>query len=166
MGKIQIEFEEMIKTRHFDPDFLEKNAFGYYMTQECASLYDGWREAAHFYKKDISDLYYEAHITIEPLLTDELRTFAQDVVKPFKFKLADLLMIKRDKATEQRSDKDTFMTGHSKSRLDIETRTRDAVVWLQQHGIKVWRYKIEDTLLDSKSEDVFGLLAKEVIDNK
>lgn len=110
---------------------------------------------------DTSKLYYEAHITIEPVF-DYRRDVAGVIAESNKFKLADLLMKKRSEDTEKRSSKDTFMTGHSKSRLDIEKRTRDTIVQLQEHGFKVWRYKIEDTLLDSRTEDVFKLLG----DNK
>lgn len=108
---------------------------------------------------DTSKLYYEAHITIEPVF-DEHRRIVSDIAQAYGFKLADLLMKKRSEDTEERSSKDTFMTGHSKSRLDIETRTRYTILYLQKLGYKVWRYKIEDTLLDSRTEDVFKLLGE------
>ncbi len=160
VDKIQTQYEDMIRSRNFDPDFLDKNAFGYYMNEHCASLYDGWWEATKYYKKDISDLYYEAHITIEPVFDGE-RELAAGICKPYGFKLADLLMKKRSEDTEERSANDTFMTGHSKSYKDIAERTKECIIHLQKLGYKVWRYKIEDTLLDSRSEDVFGLLPKE-----
>ena len=114
-----------------------------------------WQE-----KRDESKLYYEAHITIEPVF-DEAREYVRVVAEANKFKLADLLMKKRSEDTEERSSKDTFMTGHSKSLLDIETRTRDTIRELQEAGFKVWRYKIEDTILDSRTKDVFNLLGEQ-----
>jgi len=109
---------------------------------------------------DLAKLYYEAHITIEPVF-DDRRLAASAIAISYGFKLADLLMKKRSEDTEERSAKDTFMTGHSKSRLDIESRTRDTILHLQRAGYKVWRYKIEDTLLDSRIKDVFNLLGDE-----
>ena len=104
-----------------------------------------------------SRLYYEAHVTIEPVF-DDRRDFAASVANRHNFKLAHLLMKKRSKATEQRSDKDTFMTGHSKNLHDIKARTEALVRELQAHGFKVWRYKIEDTILDSRNKDELELL--------
>ena len=108
--------------------------------------------------RDVVDLYLEAHVTIEPVF-GERRDQAAAIAKTFKFRLAELLMKKDREATEERSDKDTFMTGHSKSRKDIEERTRGVVTLLKQFGFKVWRYKVEDTLVDSKhGDDAWGLL--------
>ena len=105
----------------------------------------------------MTKLYYEAHVTIEPVF-DADRDFAASIARPFKFKLADLLMRKRSEDTEERSKNDTFMTGHSTDYEDIKQRTISLVKQLQSYGYKVWRYKIEDTICDSRSEDVFGLL--------
>lgn len=102
-------------------------------------------------------LYYESHITIEPVF-DERRDMAATICKKYKFRLADLLMKKRTCDTEYRSDKDTFMTGHSQFLDDIKERTISLVENLQKEGFKVWRYKIEDTILDSKFNDSLGLL--------
>lgn len=107
--------------------------------------------------RDLSDLYYEAHITIEPVF-DERREHAAAIAKHYNFALAELLMKKRTEDTEQRSSKDTFMTGHSKSFKDLKARTIDCINHLKQDSFKVWRYKIEDTILDSRSEDVLKLL--------
>jgi hypothetical protein len=113
-------------------------------------------------ESDESKLYYEAHITIEPVF-DERRDRAAMIASIFDFRLADLLMKKREADTEERSSKDTFMTGHSKSRKDIEERTKLAVTALLGEGFKVWRYKIEDTLLDSRTHDFWGLLKTEPV---
>jgi hypothetical protein len=102
--------------------------------------------------------YYESHITIEPVFDDHDLKFIRAFAATHSFKLADLLMRKRDADTEERSSKDTFMTGHSKDLGDIKQRTRAIVKGLQSSGFKVWRYKIEDIVLDSRIEDEFGLL--------
>lgn len=104
------------------------------------------------------ELYLEAHVTIEPVF-DRDRTRAAAVASEYGFRLADLLMKKSRSETEKRSNKDTFMTGHSKSCDDIYLRTKNLIWDLQANGFKVWRYKIENTLLDSRSADVWGLVA-------
>lgn len=106
---------------------------------------------------DTVPLYLEAHVTIEPVF-DGRRETAGRIAVGHGFRLAELLMKKERKATERRSDKDTFMTGHSKSKADINARTQALVADLLAAGFKVWRYKIEDTLLDSRYGDVWGVL--------
>lgn len=102
-------------------------------------------------------LYLEAHVTIEPVFGERLE-LAGEIAKAHKFRLADLLMQKEREATPERSDKDTFMTGHSRYLSDILVRTRGLVQSLQHHGFTVWRYKVEDTVLDSRNEDIWGWL--------
>lgn len=102
-------------------------------------------------------LYYEAHITIEPVF-DSRRDFVEALAKDFGFKLAELLMQKRKNDSVERSKNDTFMTGHSKNYQDLQNRLINAVNALQIYGYKVWRYKIEDTLLDSRDKDELNLL--------
>jgi hypothetical protein len=103
------------------------------------------------------ELYLEAHVTIEPVFGED-REFAAWIAANHGFKLAHLLMQKERKATAERSDRDTFMTGHSKFCDDITERTKALVMDLQNNGFKVWRYKIENTMLDSRNVDVWGLV--------
>lgn len=104
-----------------------------------------------------SVLYYEAHVTIEPVFDARLDD-ARDIAESYSFRLADLLMKKREADTEERSKHDTFMTGHGKQFEDIERRMIGLIHALQRGGFKVWRYKIEDTILDSRIVDKLGLL--------
>lgn len=107
----------------------------------------------------ISKLYYEAHITIEPVFDEDLAR-AKPFAELYGFRVAELLMKKREEGTETRSKYDTFMTGHGKEYYDIQNRTACLVKVLQDAGFKVWRYKIEDTILDSRSNDELNLLEK------
>lgn len=102
-------------------------------------------------------LYYECHITIEPLFDEQLDQ-VKDLVARYKFKVAELLMKKRTEDTEERSQYDTFMTSHGQEYNELENRMLLMVHSLQEHNIKVWRYKIEDVVLDSKINDKLGLL--------
>ena len=100
--------------------------------------------------------YYEAHVTIEPVFDDE-RERAAVIAQKHGFKLAKLLMQKRATDAPERSKHDTFMTSHSVYLEDISSRTRSIVNDLMTSGFKVWRYKIEDILVDSKLSDSFSL---------
>mgnify|MGYP000013416462 CR=1 FL=1 len=94
-----------------------------------------------------TELYFEAHITIEPVFDQQL-ALAETIAKRHGFRIADLLMLKRVADTPERSQYDTFMTGRSTDYADLFCRTEDCVFSLQSCGFQVWRYKIENTLLD------------------
>lgn len=101
--------------------------------------------------------YYECHVTIEPVFDARLEQVEQ-LVKPYHFKVADLLMKKRETDTAVRSDKDTFTTGHDLDYDSLERRMLALIHDLQQAGFVVWRYKIEHVLLDSRSKDLHNVL--------
>ena len=104
-----------------------------------------------------SKLYYEAHVTIEPVFKESL-AWATELAKEHGFKIANLLMQKREKDTAERSKYDTFMTGHNNNYGELKESVIKLVKSLQAYGFKVWRYKIEDTITDSRSHDTFGIL--------
>lgn len=103
-----------------------------------------------------SKLYYEAHVTIEPVFDARLSK-AIEIAKEYDYRVADLLMQKRSVDTPERSKFDTFMTSRNKNFETICERTRLLVQRLQDEGYKVWRYKVEDTLLDSQLKDEMAL---------
>lgn len=103
----------------------------------------------------ISELYFEAHVTIDPVFGFD-RDKAEDIARQHKFKLAKLVMLKGDISEE--SKRDTFMTSHDKWFLPIKERTIACVRDLKATGFVVRRYKIEDTILDSRTNDIFGAL--------
>lgn len=96
-------------------------------------------------------LYYEAHVTIDPVPEDK-RGAVQALADPYGCKLAKLLMQKG-----QPSNLDTFMTCHGKDLGAMEARVAGLVKRLLGVGLGVRRYKIEDTLMDSRNEDELGL---------
>ena len=131
-----------------------------------------------------TQLYFESHVTIEPVFeyddiecnncglclierdhaksncpgpTSDIDKVKQ-ISREYGFKVADLLMQKRAEDSAERSRHDTFTTGRSKSYEDIHTRMVGLIKALQKAGFKVWRYKIEDTVLDSKMGDLLRLL--------
>jgi hypothetical protein len=106
----------------------------------------------------ISKLYFESHITIDPVFDQERETVSK-MAQAAGFRLAKLIMRKSTRDAEQPSQDDTFMTSHSRSYADIESRTVALVQGLQNEGYTVRRYKIENTILDSRHNDEHRLLA-------
>lgn len=94
-------------------------------------------------------LYYEAHITIEPIYGDDLLLAAR-LAENNRFKIADLLMKKERDATELRSDKDTFLSAKDEDVDVLISMTRKMLRDLWDAGFKVWRYKIEKAIIDSQ----------------
>lgn len=93
---------------------------------------------------------YEAHVTIEPVEGERFDLFER-IANHLQFKPAHLLMMKDRKATDQRSNLDSFCTGHDQNVDFLKTRTLTLVALLKQNGFHVWRYKIEQTLLDVRT---------------
>jgi hypothetical protein len=108
---------------------------------------------------DTAILYYEAHVTIEPVF-DKLLDKADKLAREYKFRIADLLMQKRAEDTPTRSKHDTFMTGRHASYKVLESRMRNLIETLQADGFTVWRYKIEATVIDSKHVDALAVLTE------
>ncbi len=93
---------------------------------------------------------YEAHVTIEPVFGERFDEFER-CCKPYKFKPAELLLQKARLATPERSNKDSFCTGHGKDYDEILQRTNDLVGTLKAAGFEVWRHKIEGIVLDVRT---------------
>lgn len=102
---------------------------------------------------DLSSLYYECHITIDPVFEEE-REKLQGLVSSQGFQLAKLLMQKRMEDTPERSKYDTFMTSHDKSFAAMLSRMKNAVFLLRENGYIVRRYKIENVILDSRIKEI------------
>lgn len=107
--------------------------------------------------RDLSDLYYECHVTIDPVFEEERETLAA-IIKPYKFKLAKLVMKKNKGDDYKDSTLDTFFTAHGKYYSDLQQRMVDCVREVQANGYTVRRYKIENTILDSKLNDLLELI--------
>jgi hypothetical protein len=95
----------------------------------------------------VTQLYFESHVTIEPVFDERLDKFKQ-LAKCWGFRVADLLMQKRKEASPERSKFDTFATGRSTDYLQLSSCTLGLVAEAQSKGFEVWRYKIENTLVD------------------
>ena len=94
-------------------------------------------------------LYYEAHVTVEPVFGERYTRF-EEICKAYKFKAAILLLQKDRASTEIRSNKDSFATGHGRAYDELEARARELVYALRNNEFEVWRLKIEACVLDEK----------------
>lgn len=103
--------------------------------------------------------YYEAHITIDPVF-DTRRELAGAIAAVQGYRLAELIMRKQEADVEHPAQDDTFLTSRSGDLEDLRKRTIKCVIVLQLNDFTVRRYKIEDTLLDSRESDEFGILTK------
>jgi len=97
-------------------------------------------------------LYYEAHVTIEPVFDEDLLNFIF-ICKEHKFYVATLLMQKRKDATEERSKCDSFCTSHGQDPNELKKRMFALLDDLKKESYQVWRYKIEIISLDSRYDD-------------
>jgi hypothetical protein len=94
-------------------------------------------------------IYYESHVTVEPVFDSRLETF-RSIAATYRFRVADLFMQRERKDTPERSSKDSFCTGRSKSFEEIKTNMDALANDLQRSGIQVWRKKIEAVVYDER----------------
>ena len=99
-----------------------------------------------------SPLYFEAHVTIEPVYEERLAKFTE-LCKERKFHVATLVMQKRKEDTPERSKFDSFCTGHGKDGEELKSRMFALLDELKAEGYQIWRYKIEVVPLDSRYDD-------------
>lgn len=109
-------------------------------------------------RMEFSMLYFESHITIEPVFDDRLE-LASKIAENHKFRIASLLMQKRKDDFPERSKHDTFMTGRNVNYDTLKENMSNLIVELKNNNFVVWRYKIEDVKLDSNFSDSLGLLS-------
>ncbi len=98
-----------------------------------------------------TELYFEAHVTLDPVFGSTRERLAE-VAKVYGFRVADLLMRKTAGGPAVPSAEDAFMTARSVRYDDIRERTVGVVQALQRAGFSVRRYKVENTLVDSKAK--------------
>lgn len=83
----------------------------------------------------------------------------KEIAKKHKFKVDDLLMENENKIL-RKDQNGIFMTSHSQDFEDIKNRMIDIIFELNTKRFIIWRYKIENVVLDSKYKDTFNLLEK------
>ncbi|SRR6266849_3503544 len=104
-----------------------------------------------------TEYYFECHVTINPVYRNRLDYF-KEICKKYNFRVAELLMKKRSEDTPILSQYDSFCTGRSINYMELFDNMVDLITELKQNNFKVLRYKIENTLLDSRQNDFHELL--------
>lgn len=94
-------------------------------------------------------LYYECHITIDPV-TGALERTVADFAKIFEFRLAEFEMTKPNTV-------DSFLTARSKDAPQLRRDMIALIYLLRRASVQVRRYKIELALVDSNFSNVYGL---------
>lgn len=100
----------------------------------------------------IMSLYFESHITIEPVFDERLEDFKKHCAV-YKYKVADLLMKKKADGPEEKSTNDSFCTARDKDFDQMKSRMLSLLALLKQEGYRILRFKIEDVVLDSRKDD-------------
>jgi len=101
-----------------------------------------------------SPLYYECHITLDPVDEATLQTL-KSICEGYKFKVAKLYLHKQSTKPNML---DSFVTGRGVDYLELELRMVKLIQKLKDYGFVVRRYKIESALLDSRVKDHLELL--------
>lgn len=109
-------------------------------------------------------LYYEVHVSCEwPTPLDDQSEVVvwvylcgiRDWAKGHGWHMGDLLMMKSE---DERSRKDLFFTTRTETMGEAVAATREFIDRVRGHGFTLTRYKIEDTVLDSRINDEFEAL--------
>lgn len=104
----------------------------------------------------MTSLYYEMHVTIEfpgEAEAAELKAWMKENMKHWH--MGDLLLMKKE---DERSHKDLFFTARATTEIDAWELVKALCIVLTVLGHKVLRYKLEDTIVDSRINDEWGLL--------
>ena len=110
-------------------------------------------------------IYFESHITIEPVFDNDLEKF-KNICSDYKFHVATLLLQKRKEDSAERSKNDSFCTGRGSELNDLKNRMLNLVQHLIKENFVVWRYKIESVLIDSRYDDSKFPLNKSTLPKK
>lgn len=92
-------------------------------------------------------LYFECHVTVDPLHGDRLTLFVA-ICKDWNFRVAKLLMQKKEGGAGAVNKLDSFCTGKDKDYEALNGRMYHLLNDLRTAEIHVRRYKIEAALID------------------
>lgn len=96
---------------------------------------------------DRARLYFEAHITVKAKEPEFWRSFARDA------RQMDWRASKFDVDEVDHYDGAWFLSARAKSLREMKERVRNMLQLVQRNNYEVVRWKIEDTVLDSKLGD-------------
>lgn len=92
-----------------------------------------------------TELYFEAHITLDPVLDEARMKLLKEIAASYDFRIADLIMVKGEP-----NQKDAFCSARDNDLENMKLRIMHCVRMLKKAGFVVRRYKLENTLIDSR----------------
>jgi hypothetical protein len=99
-------------------------------------------------------LYYESHITLDPVTVSEQVEQVEKLCKEHNFQLAKFAMVKSFPVNTN----DTFATGRGEGLDKLAVSMLELIYALKEAGFVVRRYKIEAVVIDSRILDSYGVL--------
>lgn len=89
-----------------------------------------------------TDLYFEVHITLDPIMPEsEMGILLRSLTVHHGFRVAKFVM----------NEQDSFLTTRGTDYDDVVRRTKNMVESLRLFGFPIRRYKLENTILDTKA---------------
>lgn len=95
----------------------------------------------------MNPIYFECHVTIEPVEGERLNKFTE-LCEKWDFKVAKLLMQK----TLDPSKLDSFCTCKRRNFTEVHNRMNWLLADLEAHVFNVYRYKIEAIIIDHRAK--------------
>lgn len=100
--------------------------------------------------------HYEMHVTMEFPGEAEAAALKAEMQRLVPWwHMGDLLLMKTD---DERSHKDLFFTAREETEIGAWITVKAFCDLLRERGHKVLRYKLEDTIVDSRIQDQWELL--------
>lgn len=101
---------------------------------------------------EFKSLNYESHVTVEPIFEERLELFKR-LCESRSFRVAKLLMQKKESREFVVNNNDAFCTGHGTDSNELLKRMLLLLFDLNKNGFRIRRYKIENIILDSRNSD-------------
>lgn len=99
-------------------------------------------------------LYYEIHVTLHPDFTEDRLEEVKAIGLEHHYHMADLVYLK---GAADRAEGDMFFTTRTTFFEDAVVSVDRFCEDLAKANFRVLRYKIEDTIMDSRIDDRLGL---------
>lgn len=92
-------------------------------------------------------IYYECHVTLEPVETEEQQYILDEWCEAYEFKIAELF---KDSKRKDKHVLDSFCSTRGKDYEETKHRMNNFVDELVRRGFKVFRKKIEAVVYDER----------------
>lgn len=106
-------------------------------------------ESMHLLGRHTTALYFETHITLDPVDGEALKK-VQELCTKYNMRISTLILRREDGSPGEQHKDDIFISGRYLYYNEAVDKVQAMVVAVQHLNIKVRRYKIENTLKDIK----------------